>query len=105
MIDNDLRIRRMLREAADPSTAMLMLDVVLGYGAHPDPASELGPAIRQAKIIAAERGHELIIVGAVTGTEDDPQGLSKQVAALEASGMIVLPSNAAAAKLAALLVM
>jgi succinyl-CoA synthetase alpha subunit len=104
MIDNDLRIRRMLREAADPSVAVLMLDVVLGYGAHPDPAGELGPAIRQAKAAAAEDGRELIVVGAVTGTEDDPQRLSKQVAALEAGGMIVLPSNAAAAKLAALIV-
>lgn len=104
MIDNDLRIRRLLREAADPAVAVLLLDVVLGYGAHPDPASELGPAIRQAKAIAAERGQELIVVGAVTGTEADPQGLSRQVAALEASGMLVLPSNAAAAKLAALCV-
>lgn len=104
MIDNDLRIRRMLREAADPSVAVVMLDVVLGYGAHPDPASELGPAIRQMKTTAAERGHELIVLGAVTGTEADPQRLSKQVAALEASGMLVLTSNAAAAKLAALCV-
>lgn len=103
MIDNDLRMRRMLREAADPSVAVIMLDVVLGYGAHPDPASELGPAVRQMKT-AAERGHELIVLGAVTGTEADPQRLSKQVAALEAAGMIVLPSNAAAAKLAALIV-
>jgi succinyl-CoA synthetase alpha subunit len=104
MIDNDLRIRRMLQEANDPSVAVVMLDVVLGYGAHPDPASELGPAIRQMKAIAAKRGQELIVVGAVTGTENDPQRLSKQIAALEASGMIVLTSNAAAAKLAALIV-
>jgi FdrA protein len=104
MIDNDLRIRRMLQEANDPSVAVVMLDVVLGYGAHPDPAGELGPAIRQMKAIAAKRGQELMVVGAVTGTEDDPQRLSKQVAALEASGMVVLASNAAAAKLAALMV-
>lgn len=104
MLDNDLRMRRMLREAADPAVAVIMLDVVLGYGAHPDPASELGPAIRQMKTLAAERGHELIVLGAVTGTEADPQRLSQQVAALEASGMLVLPSNAAASKLAALIV-
>jgi hypothetical protein len=104
MIDNDLRIRRMLQEATDPSVAVVILDVMLGYGAHPDPAGELGPAIRQMKAIAAKRGQELIVVGAVTGTEDDPQRLSKQVAALEASGMVVLASNAAVAKLAALIV-
>lgn len=102
MIDYDLRLRRLLREAADPEVAVIVLDVVLGFGAHPDPAGELGPAIRQAKALAAERGQELLITGAVTGTERDFQGLSRQVTALEAAGMVVLPSNASAAKLAGL---
>jgi FdrA protein len=101
MIDNELRIRRLLQEARDPAVAVIMLDVVIGYGAHPDPASELGPAIRQAKQLA-ER--ELIVVASVTGTEQDPQRLSAQVAALKNAGAIVCESNAAAAKLAALLV-
>ena len=101
MIDNDLRIRRLLQEARDPEVAVIMLDVVIGYGAHPDPASELGPAIRQAKQLA---NRELIVVASVTGTEQDPQRLSAQVAALRAAGAIVCDSNAAAAKLAALLV-
>jgi succinyl-CoA synthetase alpha subunit len=104
MIDYDLRIRRLLREAADPEVAVIMLDVVLGFGAHPDPASELAPAIRQAQAIAAERGHELVILGSVTGTEADPQGLSRQVGALEAAGMNALFSNASAARLAGLIV-
>ena len=80
MIDNDLRIRRLLQEARDPAVAVIMLDVVIGYGAHPDPASELGPAIRKAKQLA---DHELIVVASVTGTEQDPQRLSAQVAALQ----------------------
>ncbi len=98
MIDNDLRIRRLLQEARDPEVAVIMLDVVIGYGAHPDPASELGPAIRQAKQLA---DRELIVVASVTGTEQDPQRLSAQVAALKAAGAIVCDSNAAAAKLVA----
>jgi FdrA protein len=101
MIDNDLRIRRLLQEAHDPEVAVILLDVVIGYGAHPDPASELGPAIRQAKQ-SADR--ELIVVASVTGTEQDPQRLSAQVAALKAAGAIVCDSNAAAAKLVAQLV-
>jgi FdrA protein len=101
MIDNDLRIRRLLQEARDPEVAVIMLDVVIGYGAHPDPASELGPAIRQAKQLANQ---ELIVVASVTGTEQDPQRLSAQVAALKAAGAIVCDSNAAVAKLVALLV-
>jgi FdrA protein len=101
MIDNDLRTRRLLQEARDPEVAVIMLDVVIGYGAHPDPASELGPAIRQAKQLA---NRELIVVASVTGTEQDPKRLSAQVAELKAAGAIVCDSNAAAAKLVAHLV-
>jgi FdrA protein len=101
MIDNDLRVRRLLQEARDPEVAVIMLDVVIGYGAHPDPASELGPAIRQAKQLA---NRELIVVASVTGTEQDPQRLSAQVAALKAAGAIVCDSNAVAAKLTGVLV-
>jgi succinyl-CoA synthetase alpha subunit len=98
MIDNDLRIRRLLQEARDPEVAVLLLDVVIGYGAHPDPAAELAPAIHQAKEIARQAGRELPIIASVTGTEQDPQCLSRQVAALEAAGVVVCESNAAAAR-------
>jgi FdrA protein len=100
MIDNNLRIRRLLQEARDPEVAVVVLDCVIGYGAHPDPAAELAPAIRQARQLA---GGELQVVASVTGTEQDPQHLSTQVAAFEAAGAIVCPSNAAAARLSALL--
>ncbi len=101
MIDNDLRIRRLLQEARDPEVAVVMLDCVIGYGAHPDPAAELAPAIRQARQLAEG---ELLVVASVTGTEQDPQRLSAQVAALQAAGAIVCASNAAAARLTGLLV-
>ena len=101
MIDNDLRIRRLMQEARDPEVAVIMLDCVIGYGAHPDPAAELGPAIQQARQLA--RG-ELLVVASVTGTEEDPQRLSAQVAALQAAGAIVCKSNAAAARLTGLVV-
>ncbi|MBN1954655.1 MAG: acyl-CoA synthetase FdrA, partial [Anaerolineae bacterium] len=104
MIDNDLRIRRLLQEAAEPDVAVVLLDVVLGYGAHPDPAAELGPAIRRARALAATGGRELIVVASVTGTEDDPQGLTRQTQALEEAGAIVCSCNAAAARLAGLVV-
>lgn len=104
MIDHDLRIRRILQEAQDPETALIVLDVVLGYGAHPDPAAELGPAVQKARDLAAESGRELIIVASVTGVEADPQCLSRQALALEQAGVVVCSSNAAAARLAAALV-
>jgi FdrA protein len=102
MIDNDLRIRRLLQEARDPEVAVIMLDCVIGYGAHPDPAAELASGIRQARRLA--KG-ELLVVASVTGTEQDPQQLSTQVAALKAAGAIVCSSNAAAAWLTGLLVL
>jgi FdrA protein len=99
MIDNDLRIRRLFQEARDPETAVIMLDVVLGFGAHPDPTSELAPAVTKAREIASGRG--IAFVASVTGTEQDPQRRSRQVAVLEAAGVRVCESNAAAARLAA----
>ncbi len=101
MIDNDLRIRRLLQEARDPDTAVILLDVVLGYGAHPDPAVELGHAVRKARSMAGEAGRDVIFIASVTGVEADPQRLSRQVQALEAAGVVVCESNAAAARLAA----
>jgi FdrA protein len=101
MIDNDLRIRRLLQEARDPETAVILLDVVLGYGAHPDPAGELGPAVRQARAIAEAEGRQLVVIASVTGTEQDPQRLGRQVQALEQAGVELCESNAAAARLAA----
>jgi FdrA protein len=100
MLDHELRIRRLMQEEADPEVAVIVLDVVLGYGAHSDPASELGPAIRRARALAQGAGRELLVVVSVTGTDGDPQGLSRQVQALEQAGAIVAPSNAAAARLA-----
>lgn len=100
MIDHELRIRRLMAEATDPAVAVIVLDVVLGYGAHPDPARALGAAIRQARVQAAEEGRELVVVASVTGTEGDPQRLSRQVRILEEAGAIVASCNAAAARLA-----
>lgn len=104
MIDNDLRMRRLLQEARDPETAVIMLDVVIGYGAHADPASELGKAIVQAQQEATAAGREIIFIASVTGTEDDPQRLSRTTETLKHAGVTVLPSNAAAARLAGLIV-
>ena len=104
MIDNDLRIRRLIQEARDPQVAVIMLDVVIGYGTHPDPASELGKAVEDAKSLARREGRELLVVASVTGTEGDPQGLSRTISTLTQKGVIVCNSNAAAARLTSMLV-
>jgi FdrA protein len=97
MMDNSLRIGRLQQEADDPEVAVLLLDVVLGYGAHPDPASELAPAIAQAKERALKAGRDITVVAVVIGTDQDPQDLEKQVEQLRAAGAHVETSNKAAA--------
>jgi FdrA protein len=93
MMDNDLRIRRLHQEAEDPEVAVILLDVVLGYGAHPDPAGELAPAIEEVKKKAKKAGRHLEFVAVVTGTDEDPQGLEGQVEKLQAVGVRVETSN------------
>ena len=103
MLDGTIRREWIEQEAADPATAVLLLDVVLGYGAHADPAGEVLPAIRRARAVAGAAGRYLAVVASVCGTEQDPQRRSAQVTALADAGVIVMPSNAQAARLAALI--
>ena len=100
MIDLRLRNERMLEEAADPQVAVILLDVVLGYGSHADPASELVPAIQKAQAIARKKGRTLAVVASVCGTDEDPQGLERQEAALRDAAVLLTESNASAARLA-----
>lgn len=104
MIDFRLRNERIIQEAKDPGTAVILLDVVLGYGSNMDPAGELIPAIQQAQKVAAKAKRNLVFVGSVCGTESDPQNLSRQEAMLGEAGVILTDSNAQAARLAAAIV-
>ena len=101
MIDHRLRNERMVREARDPEVAVILFDVVLGYGSHPDPAAEMAPAIAAARAAAAKGGRRIAFVGAVCGTETDPQDLARQEAALAQAGVILGSSNAEAVRIAA----
>jgi len=82
MIDQDLRLRLFRQEAADPQISMILLDVVLGEGAHADPAGELGPAIEEAR----SRRPELDVAALVIGTDEDLQDLPQQIETLERAG-------------------
>ena len=100
MMDNDLRIRRLELEANDPQVALILLDVVLGFGAHPNPASELAPAIATAKVRAKDAGRHLEFVAVVSGTDEDPQDLHAQMKQLKEVGVVVDTSNEAIARYA-----
>lgn len=98
MIDPSLRAERVVAEAADPGVAVIMVDCVIGYGSHEDPAQDLAEAIRSAKALAAGEGRYLAVVAAVCGTEGDPQSLSTTRRKLASAGAVVLPSNAQATR-------
>lgn len=100
MIDPGARAERIAQEGADPELAIMLLDFVLGYGSHPDPVGACLKEIKAARAAAAARGGYLPVVASVTGTEADPQGMAAQIAALEAEGVVVMPSNYRAALLA-----
>jgi FdrA protein len=96
MIDYSLRNRRILEEAADPEVAVILLDVVLGYGAHEAPEKELAPMISKAREAATGQNREVLFVCSITGTHKDPQNKDAVQKALAEAGAIMMPSNAAA---------
>ncbi len=99
MIDPSLRAERILKEAEDPEVAVLLLDFVLGYGSHPDPAGAMLDSMQEAAARARGRGGTLAMIASVTGTEGDPQELEQQTAKLASVGCLVMPSNYQAARL------
>jgi FdrA protein len=100
MIDPSGRLELLRKQAADPDVAVVLLDVVLGKGSHDDPAGELAPLCAD---LMAGGGPQ--VVAYVLGTEQDPQGYSRQRAVLEAAGCLVPETNARAAHVAAALVL
>ena len=100
MIDPLARAELLAEVCTDPAVSVILLDVVLGYGSHPDPAGALVPVIRDA--LARREG--LAIIAHVCGTEADPQVASRQEATLADAGVRLAPTNAHAARLATALV-
>lgn len=85
MMDNDLRLRRMKQEVEDKDVGIILLDVVLGEGSHPNPASELASAIGNH----LKSRKDLEFVALVIGTDEDPQKVDEQIAQLEQAGTVV----------------
>jgi len=104
MIDPTLSLQYLTRAAEDPETAVILLDIVLGYCAQQNPASVYAPAIAQAREKARAAGRAIPVIVSLCGTEGDPQRLSMQRTALVAAGALVYESNEVATRAAALLV-
>lgn len=102
MIDPSYRADRLVEEWADPEVAVILCDLVLGYGSHADPAASLVAAIESAR---SDHGNLVTVVASICGTEADPQSRSRQEAQLRKVGVLVYPTNAAAARAAGELVL
>ncbi|MBU5483813.1 acyl-CoA synthetase FdrA [Clostridium sp. MSJ-11] len=103
MIDPRLRLERMKKEALDPETAVVLLDVVIGYGAHEDTAGTLIPTIEEINNELQKEGRSVSFIASVCGTDEDIQCRKDQIEKLEKGGVIVMPSNAQATRLALLI--
>lgn len=97
MIDPTVRNTRIVQEAMDNETAVILLDFVIGYGSNDDPVGVALKSIEEAKAVSTN----IVIVAYVCGSENDLQGLQKQKDALTTSGVIIADSNAQAARIAA----
>ncbi len=98
MIDPSLRDEMVQEALADGGVGVVLADLVIGYGAHADPAGQMAKMLEGAGKLAKP------VIASVTGTEADPQVRSRQVARLEAAGVIVAPSNAHACELALVMI-
>lgn len=104
MIDSTMRNKRIVQEAEDAGVGIIFLDVVLGYGAHPDIAGALLPAIEEAGKVAEAAGRYISFVASICGTPGDPQDYNEQKRKLEAAGVVLMETNAQAARIAAAII-
>jgi succinyl-CoA synthetase alpha subunit len=104
MIDHRLRNERILEEAAKEETAVILLDIVLGYGSHDNPGPEIVPIIEEAQEIAKKANRRIAFVGFVCGTAKDPQNMKNQEKILTKAGMLLTDSNVQAVLLSAQIV-
>ena len=104
MIDPQPRTDLLRQAGGNSAIGVLLADLVLGTGSHPDPAEPLAEGFEQARACAEADGRRLAGVASVVGTSRDRQGLARQTERLQAAGITVMPTNAEAARFAALLV-
>lgn len=97
MIDPSTRTDRLLKDV-DGTVGVLLIDVVLGYGSHPNPAKEVADAITRIQEALRPEGKTILVVASITGTKGDPQGFESSKVTLEEVGVVVMPSNAQAVR-------
>ncbi|MFB3818884.1 MAG: acyl-CoA synthetase FdrA [Candidatus Methylomirabilales bacterium] len=104
MIDPQARGDMLAEAGASRHVGVVLADLVLGTGSHPDPAEPLAAAFARARARAQAEGRRLVGIASIVGTRDDRQGLDRQAALLAGAGFELLETNAEAARLAALVI-
>ncbi len=104
MIDPTLRTDMIRKAGADPSVGVMLLDLVLGQGAHENPAASLAAAVTEARRIANNGGRQITFLAYILGTAGDPQDLEAQASRLQEAGIRLFSTNADSARFAAMLV-
>lgn len=102
MIDPQTR-SEFFHSHVDGKTAVVLVDVVLGYGSYIDPAGAVAESVNEFQSKLAQEGKQTVVIASVCGTDLDSQSLEKSVRTLETAGVIVMPSNAQAVRLTDLL--
>jgi FdrA protein len=100
MIDPTKRKEMLEAVGKDPKTAIILVDIVLGYGSHANMAQELAPTIKEVKANAKAEGREVFVIGTIVGTDEDPQAIHEQETIMKEAGTILCDSNAQAVRMA-----
>lgn len=103
-IDPTIRLSRFVREARDPETAVILLDFLLGYALHEDPAGVLAATIHEEILRAERAGRHLCVAASVCGSDLDPQDYQAQRRKLQDAGAIVLDNNGIMARFTAMII-
>lgn len=104
MIDTSLREEYFMRNALKEDVAVIILDIVIGYGINDNPAKVFAKRIKEAKKILREKGKDIIVITYVCGTQEDPQNALEQERLLKEAGAITVATNATAARLAGMII-
>ena len=104
VMDPSILKDRLIKEGTDPEVAVVLFDLLLGYGAHADPVGTIEDALSYIQDKAKAGGRHICLVASLCGTDKDTQGFDNQKQRLEALGVRVLKSNSRAAILSGLIV-
>ena len=100
MVNLSVKSRCILNAAKEARPVVVLMDVFLGHGSHPDPAKHLAPAVATARVVAAKQDQKIIFIATVIGMDRDPQRVHAQEMALQRAGVILAPNVTRAAHFA-----